>query len=159
MSNLFNELTVLVVAAAPISELRGAIPLALEVFDFSILKTLVLVWIGNFLPVPIILFLLGPIEKFLRKYRFFDKFFVWLYKRTHHKFSDKYLKWGELALVLFVAIPLPITGAWTGTLAAYLFEIPRRYAIPLIFLGILIASIIVTILTFGVANSISFLWP
>ncbi|MBU1179582.1 small multi-drug export protein [Patescibacteria group bacterium] len=154
---MINELTTILVAAAPISELRGAIPLALEVFDFSVLKTLILVWIGNFLPVPIILYFLGPIEKSLRNYKFFDKFFVWLYKRTRHKFEGKYLKWGEFALVLFVAIPLPITGAWTGSLAAYLFGIPKKYAIPLILLGILIASMVVTILDLGVVNGLKFL--
>ena len=154
MGDMINELTTILVAAAPISELRGAIPLALEVFDFSILKTFILVWIGNFLPVPIILFLLGPVEKFLRRYSFFNKFFEWLYKRTRHKFEGKYLKWGELALVLFVAVPLPATGAWTGSLAAYLFGIPRRYAIISIFLGILIASIIVTLLDLGIVSGL-----
>ncbi|MFC1612365.1 COG2426 family protein [Patescibacteria group bacterium] len=153
---MLNELTTILVAAAPVSELRGAIPLALEVFEFSVLKTLVLAWIGNFLPVPIILYFLGPIEKIFRKISFFDKFFVWLYRRTRHKFEGKYLKWGNLALVLFVAIPLPITGAWTGSVAAYLFGIPRRYAIPLILLGIFIASVIVTLLDLGITNGLKF---
>lgn len=153
---MINELTTILVAAAPVSELRGAIPIALEVFNFSILKTLILVWVGNFLPVPIILYLLGPVEKLLRKYKFFNRFFIWLYKRTHHKFEGKYLKWGNFALVLFVAIPLPVTGAWTGTLASYLFEIPKKYAIPLIFLGILIASVIVTLLDLGIVNGLRF---
>jgi len=149
-----NELTTILVAAAPISELRGAIPLALEVFDFGVLKTLILVWIGNFLPVPIIIYLIGPAEKILRKYSFFDKFFNWLFKRTRHKFEGKYLKWGELALVLFVAIPLPVTGAWTGSLASYLFGIPKKNAVFLIMIGIFIASIIVTLLDLGVVNGL-----
>ena len=154
---MINELTTILVASAPISELRGAIPLALEIFKFSIFKTLLLVWIGNFLPVPAILFLLGPVERFLRKYKFFNKFFDWLYKRTRHKFEGKYLKWGELALILFVAIPLPITGAWTGSVASYIFGIPKRHAIPLIFLGILIASIVVVLLDLGIVNGLKLL--
>ena len=149
-----NELTTILVAAAPISELRGAIPLALEVFHFSILKTLILAWIGNFLPVPFILYLLGPIEKFLRRYKIFDRFFDWLFHRTKHRFEGKYLKWGELALVLFVAIPLPVTGAWTGSVAAYLFGIPKKRAIFFVFLRILIASLVVTALDLGIVNGI-----
>jgi len=152
---MINELTTLLVASAPVSELRGSIPLALEVFKFSIPKALILSWIGNFLPVPIILTLFGPIEKVCRKYLpFTNKFFDWIYKRTRHKFEGDYLKWGEIALMLFVAVPLPVTGAWTGSLAAYIFGIPKKKSMLFIFLGILIASIIVTLLDIFVSNGI-----
>lgn len=153
--NFINELTTILVASAPISELRGSIPLALEVFKFSIPKALLLSLIGNFLPVPIILSIFEPVEKMSRKYlSFTNRFFDWIYKRTRHKFEGDYLKWGELALIIFVAIPLPVTGAWTGSLAAYIFGIPKKKSILFIFIGILIASIIVTLLDLFVSNSI-----
>lgn len=142
-----NEIITILVAASPISELRGAIPLAVKVFNFSFYKTIPLVLLGNFLPVPVILYFLSPAEKFFRRFKFLSRFFDWLYKRTRHKFEGKYLKWGEIALLFFVAIPLPITGAWTASLASYLFGIPKKQSMIFIFLGIIVASIIVSALT------------
>jgi len=147
-----NELMVLLTAMAPISELRGAIPLGLEVLNFSISKTLFLAILGNFLPVPILIYLLEPAEKFLRRNKRFNAFFDWLYKRTRHKFEGNYLKWGELALAVFVGIPLPATGAWSGVAAAHIFGIPKKRAMIFIFFGILLAAAIVTILDLGIAG-------
>jgi len=70
------------------------------------------------------------------------KFYLWYRDRTEHKYSSRFKKLGALALVTFVAIPLPITGAWTGTLAAYIFRIPPKKALPLIFAGVLVAGVV-----------------
>ena len=78
---------------------------------------------------------------------FFDKFFTFLFERTRRKHSKKFEKWGALALITFVAIPLPITGGWSGALAAFVFGIPFKKALPLIFSGVIIAGVIVTGLT------------
>lgn len=82
------------------------------------------------------------------------KFFNWLFNRTRKKTQAKIEKYGSLALILFVAIPLPYTGAWTGSLAAWLFGIPFKKSILNIFIGILIAGIIVTVTTLSVLNII-----
>lgn len=154
---MISELTVLLTAAAPISELRGAIPLALEVYKFSLAKTWALALFGNFLPVPVILYCLGPIEKFFRRNKKMDGLFSWIYARTQKNFSGGYEKWGELALMIFVAIPLPVTGAWSGALAAHLFGIPKKKAAIFIFLGIVIAAIAVTLIDLGIAGGLKFL--
>ncbi|MDD3170245.1 MAG: small multi-drug export protein, partial [Candidatus Pacebacteria bacterium] len=71
---------------------------------------------------------------------------------TRQKHSERFNKSKELALVLFVAIPFPVTGAWTGSLCAFLFDIPFARALPLIFLGVVIAGVIVALLSLGIIN-------
>lgn len=138
----FNkEVAVVVLAALPISELRGAIPLALAM-DFSPQKAYILAFIGNLLPVVPLLFLLQPISERLRHIGFFEKFFNWLFERTRRK-ATLIEKFEALGLILFVAIPLPITGAWTGCVAATLFKIRFRYALLAIIAGVAIAGFVV----------------
>jgi len=104
---------------------------------------------GNFVPVLPILFLIGPAERLLRRFATMNRFFDWLFKRTVSR-SAVIKKYESLGLILFVALPLPMTGAWTGSLAAYLFKLPLRLAIPCIIFGILIAGVVVTLLSQGV---------
>lgn len=144
-------LMTLLMAAAPISELRGAIPLALGVYGMSIPLAFTLAIIGNMIPVFFILWLLNPVQRWLSyKSRLFDRFFKWLFSWTRSRHAKKFELYEELALVILVAIPLPMTGAWTGSLAAFVFGIPYKKALPLIFLGVLIAGIIVTLASTGV---------
>ena len=98
-----------------------------------------------------ILLLLGPAERHLRRFRFMDRFFDWLFKRTVSR-SEVIKKYESLGLILFVAIPAPMTGAWTGAIAAYLFKLPLRMAVPCIILGILIAGLVVTLVSQGVIS-------
>jgi uncharacterized membrane protein len=100
--------------------------------------------LGNLVPVVFMLHFLGPLERRLRFIRVFDQFFDHLFHRTHRKHSDRIDRYGALGLATFVAIPLPVTGAWTGVAAAYVFEIQNRYAFPAIVLGVLLAGVIVT---------------
>lgn len=143
---LSSVLAVIAIAASPISELRGAIPVAISAFHFPWYYALLFGIIGNLLPVPFILLFLDTIVQLLSKVRFFDKLLKWLFERTRRrgKIIERYERIG---LVLFVAIPLPITGAWTGSLAAVLFGIKPRYAFLSIFVGVLIAGVIVTCAT------------
>jgi uncharacterized membrane protein len=149
IKNFPPEIATMIVGAAPISELRGAIPLAYGVYNFSILKAFFFSFIGNAIPVFLVTFLMEVAYKILSRFANFKKFFEWLFDRTRRKISGQYLKYGEIALVIFVAIPLPMTGAWTGALAAWLLGIKPKVAIPLVLLGVLIAGIIVSILTVG----------
>jgi uncharacterized membrane protein len=135
---------VFLMATLPIFELRGAIPLGYILKAGSPLLIYFLAVAGNFLPVIPILLLLEPAEKHLRRFRFFDRFFDWLFKRTVKR-SKLIRRFQAAGLILFVAIPAPITGAWTGSVAAYLFKLPLRQAVPCIILGILIAGVVVTL--------------
>lgn len=144
-------LAVFLVAMLPVFELRGAIPLGYAMGMTNPYLIYALAVAGNFVPVIPILTLLGPGERLLRRWRFFDRFFDWLFKRTVAR-SEVIRKYESLGLILFVAIPAPMTGAWTGSIAAYLFKLPLRLAIPCIILGILIAGVVVTLLSQGVIS-------
>ena len=138
-----KDLKIFVMAMLPIIELRGAIPYALCVEpEVWIPRAYLLAVIGNFVPVIPILLFLGPVSDYLRKVPIFDKFFTWLFARTRRrgKLVEKY---EAIGLTMFVAIPLPVTGAWTGALAAFIFGIRRRWAVPCIALGISIAGVVV----------------
>ena len=138
----FNkEIAVVVLAALPVSELRGAIPLAIAL-GFSPAKAYWLSVFGNLMPVIPLLFLLQPVAEKLRHIRIFDRFFTWLFERTRRK-ASLVEKFEILGLIFFVAIPFPVTGAWTGSVAATLFKIKFRYALPAIITGVLIAGLIV----------------
>lgn len=140
-------LAILVVAALPIAELRGAIPLGILGLEVPAAQTFVWAVIGNFLPVPVIVFALEPVSNWLRRHsRLFDRFFERLFDRTRTKYGWRFERFRDFAVITFVAIPLPFTGAWTGALAAFLFGVKPRRALPLVAVGILIAGGIVTAL-------------
>jgi len=153
--SLFNnfppELATFIISMLPVSELRGAIPVAIGVYNLDPIQAYFLAIIGNIIPVVFILKYIDPISEYLMsRSKFFNKFFTYLFERTRRKHNGKFEKWGALALITFVAIPLPVTGGWSGALAAFVFGIPFKKALPLIFLGIMIAGVIVTGLSLGV---------
>jgi len=147
-----KELVTLIIAMIPIAELRGAIPWALldqpigggltwpTAYLFAV--------IGNLIPVVPLLLGIERLQLWLRKYRLFDRFFEWLFRRTRRrgKLIERY---EALGLILFVGIPLPVTGAWTGVVAAFLFGIPFKLAFPAIIFGVLMAGTIVTMVSLG----------
>jgi uncharacterized membrane protein len=143
-------LAVLVCSMLPILELRGGIPLGHYLMGPDRwLAIYVAAVIGNFLPVYPILRLLGPAERLLRRWHVCERFFAWLFARTAHR-TGLIHRYGRAGLVLFVAIPAPMTGAWTGAVAAYLLRLTPRQALPCIILGILIAGAVVTLAALGV---------
>ncbi len=141
----------MIVGALPISELRGAIPLGLY-FGMTIFKAFFWAVLGNIIFIAPALFLFEPISSFLRKFRLWSRFFDWLFERTK-KNSDAIQKYEALGLLIFVAIPLPMTGAWSGVIAASLFKIKFRYAFLAISLGVIVAGVIVSLLcTLGILS-------
>ncbi|MBU1125047.1 MAG: small multi-drug export protein [Candidatus Omnitrophica bacterium] len=144
LKDIPKEFVIMIVGALPISELRGAIPLGLY-YGFPLVKAFFLAVLGNSLIVIPALFLFEPISRRLRKFKLWSRFFDWLFERTK-KNSDAVQKYEALGLILFVAIPLPMTGAWSGIVAASMFKIKFRYALAAILTGILIAGIIVSTL-------------
>lgn len=148
-----NLLEVFLLSMAPISELRGAIPLGIAGYNISVLKVVSVSILGNTFIALIILNLLGVVSNFLSKhFSFFEKFFNNLFEKTKKKHSDKFENYRDLALITLVGIPLPFTGAWTACICAFVFNIPTPKALFLIFIGILIASAIVTLLTLGIIS-------
>jgi uncharacterized membrane protein len=141
-----KELVVLILAALPILELRGALPVAINLFNFPWYYALLLAIVGNLLPVPFILLFLDTASRLLSKVAFFERILKWLFERTRRR-GKVIERYERIGLMLFVAIPLPVTGAWTGSLAAVLFGLKFKHAFLSIFVGILIAGIIVTCLS------------
>ena len=141
----------ILVSMVPIVELRGGIPFGVTL-GLPVWAAYLAAVIGNILPVPFILVYIRRIFQWMRRRlprlnRLVDK----LERKAHLK-GRRVTKYKYLGLILFVAIPLPGTGAWTGALAAAFLDMPLRKAIPSIFAGILIAGIVISILTFGVAS-------
>lgn len=140
-----------IIAMLPVAELRAAIPLALGVFGMSIPGAFIFSWLGSIVPAFLLVFGLGFISDFLSRHsKLMKKFFDWWFERTHKRFWKHHERFGSIALVLFVAIPLPVTGVWTGSVAAFLFGVEKKKAIGLIALGSFIAGIIVTLVYLGV---------
>jgi len=145
-SGFAPELVIVIIAALPIIELRGAIPFGINLLGMPWYTVLPLAIIGNILPVPFILLFLQAAVRILSRFSVFEKFFTWLFERTRKR-SSVIEKYKRIGLVLFVAVPLPVTGAWTGSLAAVLLGLDRRWACIAIFTGVLIAGVIVTTLS------------
>jgi uncharacterized membrane protein len=139
-------LEVILIAASPIAELRLAIPLAINTFNFPWYYALLIAIIGNLLPVPFILLFLETATRLLSKVAIFKRMLDWLFERTRRR-GRVIERYKRIGLVLFVAIPLPVTGAWTGSLAAVIFGLSFKRAFLSILVGITIAGIIVTCLS------------
>ena len=151
MENLVSFKSVfftLLLSMAPVSELRGAIPYGLA-HDIPLWLLLPMCVIANLLPVPFIILLVRQVFDLLRKHPFFAPKIDALERRAHLK-GRLVRKYRLLGLTLFVAIPLPGTGAWTGALVAAFLNIRLRNALPAITLGVLIAGGLVTLMTMGV---------
>lgn len=149
-----SELSTFLVAMSPVFELRGAIPLAIGVYGLPVWSAYVFAVVGNLVPalsIPIIGIVVGRLSA---RFSFFDRFFIWLFAHTRKKHEGKFERYREFALILFVAIPLPFTGVWTASLAAFVFGIPFKKAFPLIGIGVIIAGIIVTLVTLGILQTV-----
>jgi len=143
-----KELITILIALSPLAELRGAIPVAMGIFHFSWLKAFILSFLGNILfIIPFLWFLEKFSSLLIEKSKFWNRVLNWVFERTRLKIRGSYKKYSRWALVIFVAIPLPMTGAWTGCIAAYLLGFNKKEAFPLISLGVFIAGCLVTILT------------
>ena len=145
-SGISEGLIVIIVSALPIVELRGALPLAINLFHIPWYWALCLAVIGNLFPVPFLLLLLESIARVVSRVESGRKLVDWAFHHTRQRgrIIERYERVG---LVLFVAIPLPMTGAWTGSIAAFLFGLKFRHAFLTIFCGIIIAGAIVTCLS------------
>ena len=140
------ELIVVIISMIPVVELRGSIPVAILLFNIPWLEAAVLSIIGNMIPVPFLLLLIDWFLGLISKVKPGRKFTEWLFTRTRRK-GKSIEKYEEIGLVVFVGIPLPGTGGWTGALAANIFGLRFWRSMLFIFLGVIMAAIIVTALS------------
>lgn len=141
------EWAVFILSALPVAELRGGIPLGYAL-GLSPMLTLGLAVLGNLLPAIPLLLLLDPISEKLRHIPVFRRFFDWLYARSKAK-GGLIEKYEAIGLMIFVAIPLPMTGLWTGAIAASIFKIRFRWAMMALVGGVVISAVIVSILCYS----------
>ena len=141
------ELVAFVISLCPVLECRGGM-IAARLMEIPFVTAFLLCYIGNMLPIPFILLFIRKIFTFLRRFKFFEKIITKLEAKTA-KNADKVLKYKSWGLLLFVAIPFPGTGGWTGALMAALLDIRFKRAVPIIALGVLIAGFIMSALTYG----------
>ncbi|MCU0642353.1 MAG: small multi-drug export protein [archaeon] len=141
---------------APISELRGGIPLALA-YGYSPFFSFLLCTIANILVVPIVFIFLETINKLFLKIPAYSRFFHKTLERSRKKIHEKVEKYGYFGLMLFVAVPLPVTGAYTGTLGAWALGMSKKRAFAYISLGVILAGVIVTLVAYYGIQALSFL--
>lgn len=139
----------LLMAMVPVVELRAAIPYGVG-FGLGIHEAFILAFIGNILPIPLIILFIRKLFIWLRTVSPWLNSFVSKMEAKAEKNKEMVMKYEFWGLVLLVAIPLPGTGAWTGALVAATMDMQIKRAMPAIVLGVLIAGVIVTILTYGV---------
>ncbi len=146
-----KEILVFIISLMPILELRGGL-IAATLLHLNPVVSYLIAIVGNILPVPFILWFINAILNWMRKSKHFKVIANWLDNKVnkHKKQIEKYGFWG---LVLFVGIPLPGTGAWTGCLIAAVLNMDRKKAFLATLIGIFMASIIMMILSFGLLGS------
>ena len=141
-----------IISMLPIIELRGAIPVAFAMgLNWKI--AIICAIIGNLLPIPFILLFLDVIFKFMKKHNILGNFVLWLEEKGR-KNAPRVEKYGFWGLMLFVAIPLPGTGGWTGALIASVMKMSKKNSIISITLGVLLAATVFTIATYGLIGNV-----
>ena len=146
-NKISSEAVTFIVSLLPILECRGGLLLA-SMLKVNLLKAIPLAILGNILPIPFVLLFMRHILNFMRRFSFFLPLVEWLEKRAQNKSMS--LKRGEFwGLLLFVGIPLPGTGGWTGALVASLMEMDFKKAMLAISLGVLLATFIMSVVSYG----------
>ncbi len=152
LKGLSGEWMAFIISMVPVLELRGGL-IAAFAKGVDILRAVPLCILGNVLPIPFILWFVTPLFSAMKKTKLFRPLVEKLEKKAYSK-SEKIEKGYFWGLALFVGIPLPGTGAWTGALIAALLDIPFKKAFPAIVLGILVATVIVSLITYGLVGGI-----
>ena len=144
------ELATLLMGATPIGEIRLALPVAVLAYKLPIWEAFFWAVLGNMIPVTIILAFAKYFHLWIhKKSGWFASKWVKTLDRVQHKFAGDYQKYGLIALIIFVGIPLPMTGAWTGALAAFIFALPFGKSWFSILAGVIISGAAVLLITVG----------
>ena len=147
-----DELIIFLISLLPVLELRGGL-IAASLLKVDIVPAFIICFIGNILPIPFILLFIRKIFQFLKTKKGFSKMIEKLEIRSKRQ-SEKIKRWRDLGLMIFVAIPLPGTGGWTGALIAALLDMRIKRSFPLIAAGVVIAGIIMVLFSYGVLGNI-----
>ncbi len=154
-SHFPHEWAVFFLSMMPVTELRATIPVAILQWHMTPFAAFFYAVIGNTLMGALVVLIVEPVvEIVIKKVSFVHNFWQKYIQRITVKNKASFEKWGALALITFIAIPLPMTGAFTGAVAASIFEVPFKKALPVIFAGCAIAGIIVTGLTLWIGKII-----
>lgn len=144
-SAIWSRLLVIGIACTPVLELKAAIPVGLA-NGLPLWETFIWAWVGSCLPVPLLLLFIRKVLNFLKGTKPFRRFAEWVERRALRK-SGNVRKYSLLGLFIFVAVPLPTTGVWTGSLIADLLDLRMKHALPVILLGNLVAGILILMLS------------
>ena len=147
-----EEIVIFIISMIPILELRGGL-IAASLLKVSLVKAIPICIIGNIIPIPFILLCIRQIFKWLGKTKLFHGLIERLERKAMSK-SDRIKQWEFWGLALFVGIPLPGTGAWTGSLIAALLEIDIKKAVLAELVGIAMATIIMSVFSYGLLGAI-----
>lgn len=147
-----EELIIFIISMFPVVELRGGM-IAAKLLDVEFFRAFVICYLGNILPIPFILLFIRRIFEFLKKFSATGKLVTKLEESSLRK-SDKVKKGSKWGLLTFVAIPLPGTGGWTGALIAALLDMRIKISFPVIALGVLIANLIMSVVSYGLLGAI-----
>lgn len=149
-----KEILVFIISLMPILELRGGL-IAAALLNMNPLTSYIISIIGNVLPVPFILLLITKILDWMRKskVKVFNKVAAWLDEKVE-KHKGQIEKFGYFGVVLFVGVPLPGTGAWTGSLIASALELDKKKTFISVLIGILMASVIMMLVSFGLLGNL-----
>lgn len=147
-NKLGGEMTAFITSVMPVLECRGGMIVA-KIFDIPFIKAFLICYLGNMIPMPFILLFIRNILEFMKKHNILKKFIEKMEGRAD-KNRDKIMRYKQWGLLLFIAIPLPGTGGWTGSLFAALLDIDFKKALPIVALGVFIADLIMSVLTYGV---------
>lgn len=151
---LGKELCVFICSMIPIIELRGAVPLGAGL-GMGAVETYILSVIGNLIPVPFILLFIRVVIDFMKKVKGLKKIAIWIETKAD-KHKGQIEKYAYVGLFLFVAVPLPGTGAWTGSLIAALMRMKFWKSFLLIAFGVMCAGIIMSVISYGIVGAIGF---
>ena len=157
---LLHYLIVFFISMVPLIELRVAVPMAINAYHLPVLWSYVVCIIGNMLPVPVIFFFARKVLEWGADKKYTRKFFTFCLEKGHRggaKLQEKAGKGLYFALFLFVGIPVPGTGAWTGTLAASLLDMDFKKSVLFVLLGVLLAGAIMLLASLGVFGAIDIL--
>lgn len=149
-----GELISFIVSLCPILECRGGMIVA-KLYEINFFKAFFICYLGNMIPMPFIILFIKKIFAFMKKHNFLTKFIEKL-EGKGDKNRDKIMRYKEWGLLAFIAVPLPGTGGWTGSLLAALLDIDFKKALPIVAIGVFIADVIMSVLTYGAGAIFNF---
>ncbi len=146
--NIPTELIPFIVSLFPVLEIRGGM-IAAKILNVEFIRAFLVCYLGNMIPIPFILLFIRKIFAIMRKSKALSKIVDKMEKRADKK-KDTIVKYQEWGLLIFVAVPLPGTGGWTGALLAALMDLRLKKTLPIIALGVFIAGLIMSLITYGI---------